>query len=71
MLPEYDHCDLRTLQEFYMRESREFSIALEQGASWKILQQKRQSIREINEMITKKYDEIYRSSRNRFSHPHG
>ena len=68
---EFEHYDLRTLLDLYMKESKEFSTALEAGASWKILQEKRTRIRLVNFLINKRYDETKGSERFRNRPPHG
>jgi hypothetical protein len=71
MKNEFEHYDLRTLLDIYMKESKEFSTALEAGASWQILQEKRTRISLINFLINKKYDEANGSERFRNRPPHG
>ena len=68
---ELEQCDLRTLLEAYMMESREFSTALQAGASWQTLKDRRDRIRHISSIINKKYDELYSSQRRRHNPPHG
>lgn len=68
---EFERYDLRTLLDLYMKESREFSTALEADASWQLLQEKRTRIRLINFLINKRYDEVNGSERFRNRPPHG
>jgi len=71
MEPEFERFDLRTLLDIYMKESKEFSVALQEGASWQALQERRLRIRAINHFISKKYDELYSGYRLRNKPPHG
>lgn len=71
MNPELQHCDLRTLLDIYLKESKKFSTALEEGVGWQTLQEKRQYIRAISTLINKKYDELYGAHRFRNRPPHG
>jgi len=65
-MKELEQNDIRALLELYMNESKEFSKALETGATWKILQEKRGRVSEIGELINRKYDEIYGQERKRY-----
>ena len=67
----WENEDLRTLLDAYMRESKLFSAELQGGASWLELQEMRQRIRRLHELINRKYDEIYDSQRVRYKPPHG
>lgn len=67
----WENEDLRTLLDAYMRESKLFSAELQEGASWLELQEMRQRIRRLHELINRKYDEIYVSQRVRHRPPHG
>ena len=58
-MKELEQNDIRALLELYMNESKEFSKALESGATWKILQEKRGRVSEVGELINRKYDEMY------------
>lgn len=71
MEPEFERFDISILLETYMKESKEFSTALEQGASWDSLEKKRLRIRLISALINKKYDELYGAHRLRNKPPHG
>lgn len=68
---EFEHYDLRTLLDLYIKESKDFSTALKAGASWHVLQEKRTRIRLINFLINKKHDETNGSERFRNKPPHG
>jgi hypothetical protein len=68
---EFEHYDLRTLLDIYMKESKEFSTALKAGASWQTLQERRTRIRLINFLINKRYDEANGPQRFRDKPPHG
>ena len=56
---EFEKYDLAALLSMYMEESKAFSQALNKGASWHALREKRVRIREISECINKKYKENY------------
>jgi hypothetical protein len=62
MSNEFEKYDLASLLSMYMEESKAFSLALNKGASWQALREKRQRIREISECINKKYQDSYRHS---------
>ena len=68
---EFERCDLRTLLDAYMKESKEFSTALEGGATWQSLQERRNRIRQISALINKKYEELHGERRLRDKPPHG
>jgi hypothetical protein len=57
MRSELEKYDLGNLLSLYMEESKAFSEALNKGASWQALREKRVRIREINECIKNKYKE--------------
>lgn len=63
--------DLRYLLDLYLKESKNFSTALEEGASWQTLQEMRVGLRELNNVISQKYDALYGSRRLRHQPPHG
>ena len=70
MMKEIEQNDLRTLLEIYMNESKEFSKALEFGATWKILQEKRGKVKVIGELISKRYGEMYGKERTQYITPY-
>jgi len=55
MSNELEKYDLASLLLLYMEESKAFSEALNKGASWQALRERRLRIREISECINKKY----------------
>jgi hypothetical protein len=70
MSNEYEQYDLATLLTLYMEESKAFSDALNKGASWQLLYERRIRIREISERINQKYQESYlHSGRRRDNKP--
>ena len=72
MEQDFERYNIQNLLELYLEESREFSVALESGESWKQLQRLRDRIRRISELINKRYDEEYGGShRLRHRPPHG
>jgi hypothetical protein len=71
MKNDYERFDLSTLLDIYMKESKAFSVALEQGASWDTLQEKRTRIRKISALINEAYDKTSGSHRERGKPPHG
>lgn len=71
MKRELEDLDLHALLDRYTQESKEFSRALNHGASWEDLQQRRIRMRLINIFINKKYDEKYGEQRRRNQPPHG
>lgn len=69
---DIERLDLQSLLDLYMQESREFSAALSQGASWEELKDRRQVIKLINECISNKYIKHYGNGRRRDDQPpHG
>jgi hypothetical protein len=71
MKKELEDLGLHALLDTYMQESKEFSTALNNGASWEDLQQRRIRMRLISIFINKKYDEKYGEQRRRNKPPHG
>lgn len=63
--------DLRSLLDLYMKEAKDFSKALEEGASWQALQERRVQLRRLNTVISKKYNDLYTPQRLRDKPPHG
>ena len=43
--------DLRKLQELYLQESNAFLEGLRQGASWQLLNKKKERIKEISRLL--------------------
>jgi hypothetical protein len=70
---DFEHLDLRTLLELYLQETKAFSAALGEGASWDELERKRLRIRELSACINKKYkSDDTKDQRSRGSRPpHG
>ena len=52
----FEEQDIQTLLNLYMKEARDFSAALQGGASWEELKAKRNMIKEISTHLNKKYD---------------
>jgi hypothetical protein len=71
MKKKLDDLGLPALLDAYMQESKEFSTALNNGASWENLQERRIHMRLINILINRKYDEKYGQQRRRNKPPHG
>ena len=72
MEQDFERYNISNLLELYLEESKEFSVALEKGESWKQLQRLRDRIRRISELINKRYDEEYGGAqRLRHRPPHG
>lgn len=59
MSKELEKYELTALLALYMEEAKAFSEALNQGASWQALRERRVRIREISEYINKKYRDQY------------
>ena len=59
MEQDFERYNIHNLLELYLKESREFSTALETGATWRQLHRLRDRIRRISELINKKYNEEY------------
>ena len=53
----FEEHDIQTLLSLYMKEARDFSAALQGGASWEELKAKRGLIKEISNQLNKKYEE--------------
>jgi hypothetical protein len=72
MEQDFERYNIHNLIELYLEESKEFSIALENGESWKQLQRLRDRIRRISELINKRYEQEYPNAhRLRHRPPHG
>ena len=72
MEQDFERYNIHNLLELYLEESKEFSLALENGESWKNLQRLRDRIRRISNLINKRYDEEYGGAqRIRHRPPHG
>jgi len=61
----FEEEDIPSLLNLYMKEARDFSAALQSGASWEELKSKRGLIKEISNQLNKKYEEQYASTRRR------
>lgn len=62
MSNELEKYDLAALLSLYMEEAKAFSEALNNGASWQALREKRVRVREISAYINKKYQDHYNHS---------
>lgn len=65
MIRHFENQDIQTLLNLYLQEARAFSAALKKGASWEELRAKRKLIKEINEVLNRKYEQSYTSKRRR------
>ena len=63
----FENQDIQTLLNLYMQEAKAFSAALKGGASWEELRSKRGLIKEINEVLNRKYEQSYPGKRRRDS----
>lgn len=63
--------DLSALLTIYIKESKAFAAALDEGASWDRLQEQRMRIRKISAVINNKYDGENEEVRQRSGPPHG
>lgn len=61
----FEEQDIQSLLNLYMKEARDFSAALQGGASWEELKAKRGLIKEISNQLNKKYEEQYSATRRR------
>ena len=69
---EFERMELQALLEIYARQSKEFTSALNKGASWETLSEKRITIKLLSSQINRKYKEKYYSNnRRRDQAPHG
>ena len=57
--------DLKKLQELYIQESNAFLEGLKQGASWEVLNRKKEKIKELSRLLDQERSEYNDPSSNR------
>lgn len=68
---EFERFDMSRLLDAYVKESKAFSTAVEQGAAWERLREHSLRIRRIGALINNKHRELYGERRLRNQPPHG